>query len=64
MKKLILIIVIIMSSCSNVDCDEEKKQLTEKYNQAIQNAGGSFPAIEQITAQYQQKMNELNERCN
>lgn len=62
MRKLVLILSIVFFSCSNdQSCDEQLKELDEKYNNSIQNAGSSNSAFSEITRQYQiQRLSILN----
>lgn len=66
MKRILLLICVLILTFTSCDknCDEEIKQLTEQYQKAIGYANGSSAAIIKITADYNKKLSELNERCN
>ncbi|HAT81681.1 MAG TPA: hypothetical protein DCS17_10080 [Flavobacterium sp.] len=65
MKKLLLCLSLslFLNSCDK-NCDEEIKQATEQYEKAIGYANGSSAAIIKLTADYNKKLSEINERCN
>lgn len=65
MRKVLLllsVLIVIFTSCDK-NCDEEIKQLTEQYQKALGYANGSSAAIIKLTADYNKRLSELNERC-
>lgn len=65
MKKILLFLslCLFLNSCDK-NCDEEIRQLTEQYQKAVGYANGSSAAIIKLTADYNKKLSELNDRCN
>jgi|JI9StandDraft_1071089.scaffolds.fasta_scaffold44993_6 hypothetical protein len=62
MKKLLILSILIFSSCQK-NCDEEKEQVTKQYYNAIAQSGFNQTAIDKLTREYNSKINELNNRC-
>lgn len=64
MKKILcLFTFLILFSCDK-NCDDEIKSLTEQYQKALSNTGGSSAAIINLTNTYNSKLAEINKRCN
>jgi hypothetical protein len=59
----VLITFLLFISCQK-NCDEEIKNLTEQYQKALFNTGGSSTAVIKLTDDYNKKLAELNKRCN
>ena len=59
MKKLLLLTAILLASC-NKNCDAELQRINEQYASAMANAGPSQAARNEITRQYNDKVNDLN----
>ena len=66
MKKSILLLafVFVLYSCSQQNCEEDIKNVTEQYQKALGYTGGSQAAITKVTADYNKKLAEINARCN
>lgn len=64
MKKILwLFTSLVLFSCDK-NCDDEIKSLTEQYQKALNNTGGSSAAIINLTNIYNSKLAEINKRCN
>lgn len=60
MKKLLLLTAIaIFASCSR-DCDEAKESIRNDYYRALQGVNGNPDAANEITRQYNNRMNQLD----
>jgi hypothetical protein len=62
MKKLLLL--LLLASCSKPDCQEEIAQAKAQYEKAMQLAGSNWSASVEVTKQYQNKINQINNNCN
>jgi len=63
MQKLLLLLLITFTvSCSN-DCDELKEQAKQQYLKSLKYAGSNSSAILEVTRQYNEKINKINNDC-
>ncbi len=61
MKKIILLMtILILSSCSKTDCNEEMARLEKLRSEGWQNCNGSKACIDKIESDYQKKVNDLD----
>lgn len=61
MRKIFLLIcVVVLSSCSKTDCNEEMKNLEKLRSQGWQHCNGSQACIAKIESDYSKKVNELD----
>jgi hypothetical protein len=65
MKKIFLLSVLGLSflSCDK-NCDEEITKLNETYAKALRSAGNSSSAVKKVNSDYQERLAEINKRCN
>lgn len=59
-KILLLLLIVVLCSCSKSDCNEEMKKLEESRSQGWKNCNGSQACIAKIESDYNKKVNELN----
>lgn len=64
MKKILVLLAVVLFGCSKPDCDEQIDSLNKEYEKAMQYAGGSWSAGFEITKQYKEKLNRINNNCN
>ncbi|WP_433834646.1 hypothetical protein [Flavobacterium anhuiense] len=63
MKKLLLLLcIIVLSSCSKTDCNEEMSKLEKLRSQGWQNCNGSKACIDKIESDYKRQVDKLD--CN
>lgn len=60
MKKLLLLSIIALSSCSKEDINENAcQELREQYSQNLQYVGSSSAALANINAEYKKRKKQL-----
>jgi len=64
MKKILFVLTLFVVLSCDKNCDEEIKELTEQYKKALEYTGGSSTAVIRLTEQYNEKLAEINKRCN
>lgn len=65
MRKIFLICGLVLSSIScDKNCDEEIAKLNEQYSKALKSAGNSFSAVKKVNSDYNERLAEINKRCN
>lgn len=61
MKKIILLLtMMILSSCSKIDCNEEMAKLEKLRVQGWQNCNGSKACIDKMESDYNKSVSELD----
>lgn len=63
-KSMLLLAFVFFTSCSQQNCEEDIKNVTEQYQKALGYTGGSSAAVTKLTADYNKKLAEINARCN
>jgi hypothetical protein len=64
MKKLLLLLVFALFSCTNENCDDKIAEITKQYQEALWRAGSSTAAILKVQSDYNRKLNEIYSNCN
>jgi len=64
MKKLLLLLSVVLLGCSKPDCDAEIEALNKEYARALSMTGSSWSASMEVTKQYREKLNKINNNCN
>lgn len=63
MKKLLILLSLLLLLSCQKNCDEEKEQLTKQYYTALAQSGYNQTAIDKLTREYNQRISNLNQRC-
>jgi len=59
-KVLLLLFIVVLSSCSKTDCNEEMAKLEKLRAQGWQNCNGSKVCIDKIESDYNKQVSELD----
>ena len=60
MKKIAFIVLVItMCSCSK-ECEEQSKDLLQRYQNSVNNANGNLDAIRELQKEYNQAKSNLD----
>ena len=63
MKYLLIILTLLLLSCTKNTCDEQLADALVQYNKALGYTGGSVAAVNQIKQQYEDKVKSIKENC-
>tara|TARA_R110002124_G_scaffold200960_2_gene367527 strand:- start:1048 stop:1239 length:192 start_codon:yes stop_codon:yes gene_type:complete len=59
-KALFVLVILLITSCSKTNCNEEMAKLQTLRSQGWQNCNGAKACTEKIEADYSKRVNELD----